>query len=64
MDLHELYVGCRTYRRFTQEPVPEAVVREALENARIASAGKNAQSLRYIAVTSPEGVRDMQPLVK
>ena len=64
MDLHELYLGCRTYRRFTQEPVPEAVIREALENARIASCGKNAQTLRYIAVTSPEGVRDMQPLVK
>lgn len=64
MDLHELYVGCRTYRRFTQEAVPEEVIRDALENARIASAGKNAQSLRYIAVTSSEGVRDMQPLVK
>ena len=64
MDLHELYVGCRTYRRFTQEPVPEAVIREALENARIASCGRNAQPLRYIAVTSAEGVRDMQPLVK
>ena len=29
MDLHELYVGCRTYRRFTQEPVGEEIVREA-----------------------------------
>ncbi len=64
MDLHELYLGCRTYRRYTQEAVPESVIREALENARIASCGKNAQTLRYIAVTSPEGVRDMQPLVK
>lgn len=64
MELHELYLGCRTYRRFTQEPVPGAVIREALENARIASSGKNAQPLRYIAVTSPEAVRDMQPLVK
>ncbi len=64
MDLHELYVGCRTYRRFTQEPVGEEIVREALENARIGSSGKNAQPLRYVAVTSPEAVRDMQPLVK
>ncbi len=64
MDLHELYVGCRTYRRFTREEVPEGVIREALENARIASSGRNAQSLRYVAVTSPEAVRDMQPLVK
>ena len=64
MDLHELYVGCRTYRRFTQEPVGEEIVREALENARIGSSAKNAQPLRYIAVMSPEAVRDMQPLVK
>jgi nitroreductase len=64
MDLHELYVGCRTYRRFTQEPVGEEIIREALENARIGSSGKNAQPLRYVAVTSPEAVRDMQPLVK
>ncbi len=64
MDLHELYVGCRTYRRFIREPVPESVICEALENARIASSGRNAQSLRYLAITSPEGVRDMQPLVK
>ena len=64
MDLHELYVGCRTYRRFTQEPVGEEIVLEALENARIGSSAKNAQPLRYIAVTSPEAVRDMQPLVK
>ncbi len=64
MDLHELYLGCRSYRRFTQEPVDGGVIREALENARIASSGRNAQPLRYIAVTSPEGVRDMQPLVK
>ena len=64
MDLHELYVGCRTYRRFTQEQVPESVIREALENARIASCGKNAQTLRYLAVTSTAAVRDLQGLVK
>lgn len=64
MDLHGLYVGCRTYRRFTQEPVEEAIIREALENARIGSSAMNAQPLRYVAVTSSEAVRDMQPLVK
>ncbi len=64
MNLSELYVGCRTYRRFTQEPVPESVLRACLENARIASAGKNAQTLAYICVKSPEAVAKMQPLVR
>ncbi len=64
MNLSELYVGCRTYRRFTQEAIPEDVLRSCLENARIASAGKNAQTLRYVCVRSPEAVAAMQPLVK
>ena len=64
MDLHEMLIGCRTYRRFMQEPVDEAVIREALENARIGSSGANAQPLYYYAVTSPEMVKAMQPLVK
>ncbi len=37
MDLNELMKGCRTYRRFLQEPVDETVIRECLENARTAS---------------------------
>ena len=64
MTLSELYVGCRTYRRFTQEAVPESVLRSCLENARVSSTGKNAQTLRFICVKSPEMVAKMQPLVK
>jgi nitroreductase len=63
-ELNELMQGCRTYRRFLQEPVEEAVIREMLENARIASSARNDQPLYYYAVTSPEKVRAMQPLVK
>ena len=64
MNLNELYTGCRTYRRFEQEPVEESVLREALENARISSSAANMQPLYYIAVTSEEMVKAMQPLVK
>lgn len=64
MDLNELIIGCRTYRRFKQEPVDEAVIREALENARIGSSGRNGQPLYYYAVTSKDKVKAMQPLVK
>ena len=63
-ELSELMKGCRTYRRFLQDPVDDAVIREALENARIANSARNDQPLYYYAVTSPEKVRAMQPLVK
>ena len=64
MELDELMKTCRTYRRFFQEPVPEEVIREALENARIGSNGANRQPLYYYAVTSREKVEAMQPLLK
>ena len=64
MELNELLRGCRTYRRFLQEPVEEAVVREALDNARTATSAANLQPLYYVAVTGEETVKAMQPLVK
>ena len=56
------YQGMRTYRRFLQEPVPEAVLGEMMENVRIASCAKNDQPLIYTVVRSPELVKAMQPL--
>ena len=64
MELHELMKGCRTYRRFLQDPVDESIIREALENARIGSSGANLQPLYYYAVTKEETVKAMQPLLK
>ena len=64
MELDQLFLLCRSYRRFKQQPVEEAVIRRALENARISSSARNAQPLRYVAVTSPEMVRKMQPTMK
>ena len=63
MNLKELYTGCRTYRRFTQDQIPEEVIREALENARISNSARNAQPLYYYAVTSKEMVDAMQPFL-
>lgn len=64
MTLSELYAGCRTYRRFEQRPLPDGLLHAMLENARIASTGGNAQTLRFIAVQNTELVAQMQPLVK
>ena len=63
MALSELYIGCRTYRRFKQDPIPDELIHAMLENARIANCGMNAQTLRYVCVKSPEAVAKMQPLV-
>ena len=63
MDTSELFRLCRSYRRFTQKPVPEDLIIQAVENARIASSASNQQVLRYVIVKSPEMVAAMQPLV-
>ena len=64
MNMHDIQLGCRTYRRFLQDPVPEEVLRYALENARIANSASNKQPLRYYAVNRSETLERMQPLVR
>lgn len=53
MDFHTLCIGCRTYRRFRQKQIPEEILDELLENARIASSAMNGQPLRYVLVKKP-----------
>lgn len=64
MDIMELMRGCRTYRRFAQKQVPEDVIEEILEAARIASCSANRQSLRYLVVNKPEDTDKVFDLVK
>lgn len=63
MQLAELYKTCRTYRRFTQKPVPAELVRGLVDVARQRSCGRNGQVLRYVSVTTPKNVKAMQPLL-
>lgn len=63
MEMLEFLRSRRTYRRFEQRPVEEAVVRDLLEAARIASCGANRQTLKYAVVQSPEMVAKMNTLV-
>ena len=60
MDFHTLCTGCRTYRRFKQKQIPEEILDELLENARIANSAMNGQPLRYVFVKTPEAVRKIQ----
>ena len=61
MDFNELCLGCRTYRRFEQKEIPEEILTELLENARVANSVMNGQVLRYVLVKSQETVKKLQP---
>ena len=54
----------RTYRRFTQKPVPPDVAHDIVEAVRLSSCGANRQAVRLVMVQSPELVAKVQPLVK
>ncbi len=62
MELMELLTTRRTYRRFDQSrPLPEEVVSDINESIRIASSARNAQELRFVAVTDPAKVEEIFP---
>ena len=64
MNVMELLASRRTYRRFAQKPVPQAVVDDIVEAVRLSSCGANRQAVRLVVVQSPEMVAKVQPLVK
>jgi len=55
----------RTYRRFDESrSIPDAVVTDMKNAARLASCGMNRQSLRYIYVRTPEVVNRVFEITK
>lgn len=63
MTMTELALACRTYRRFTQDEVPQELLAMMVENARISNSAMNQQPLRYAVVRDPELVAGMQPFL-
>lgn len=59
MELMELLKTRRTYRRFRQEPVADAIIDEILLAARYASSAANKQPLCYVVVRSPQKVQEV-----
>jgi len=53
-DVWEALSTARTIRRFTDEPVPDAVLARCLEAATWAPSGANAQEWRFVVLRSPE----------
>ena len=52
--MQEVIRARRTVRRFQRKPVPEAVMLDVLEAARLSPTGTNAQPLRFIGILNAE----------
>jgi len=62
MTTYEAMLARRTIRRFTQQPIDPEILKKAVNVARLAPMGVNAQSLKFVVVTTPalvEGVFDL-----
>jgi nitroreductase len=62
MELTEAMRCAPTSRRFRSEPVPAAILREALEAARFAPSGGNRQGWRVVAVSDADTRRALRDL--
>ena len=59
MDMMELMKTRRTYRRFTQDPVPQNVLDDILLSTRYSSSAANRQPLRFIVINEPAKVAEV-----
>lgn len=64
MELMNLLATRRTYRRFTQDAVPQAVVDDIIDALRLSSSGMNRQSARLLIVEKPADVAKANSFVK
>lgn len=64
MDVMQVLSTRRTFRAFTQQPVPADVLADILEAGRTASCGANRQSLRFVVAQKPEDVAKLCELTK
>ena len=55
METREAIRGRRTVRRFTQTPIPEAILDELLDLARLAPSAANLQPLEFLLVDEAAG---------
>lgn len=63
MELMELLMTRRTYRRFEQNhPIPPHVLEDILQAARLASSACNLQPLHYLVIQSPQKTEQIFPM--
>jgi nitroreductase len=63
MDLYDVMRTTFAARQFTDEAVPDAVIRRILDNARFAPSGGNRQPWRVIVVRDPATREALVPLI-
>ena len=51
--IYESIIARRTIRKFTQQPVPTAVLTQCVDAARLSPSGANSQPLKYFVVNDP-----------
>ncbi len=64
MDLMQLLTTRRTYRRFTQEAIPQNVIDDIIDALRLSSSGMNRQAARLLIIEKPADVANANKLVK
>lgn len=64
MELYDVMRTTYAAREFTDEPVPDAVLRKILENARFAPSGGNRQGWKVIVVRDANTRRQLVPLIE
>ncbi len=62
--MNSLFTSRRSIRKFTNEPVPEIVLLNALEAARLSPTGNNLQPLRFTAIRTKSLVEAIFPCTK
>lgn len=59
--LDQLFVAARTYNKWLDRPVDEALLRELYELAKLAPTSANSQPMRLVFVTSDEAKARLKP---
>jgi 3-hydroxypropanoate dehydrogenase len=59
--LAQLFTGGRTHNAFTNKPVPESLLREALDLAKMGPTSANQQPLRVLFLRSKEAKERLRP---
>ncbi|MEL7658168.1 MAG: nitroreductase family protein [Bacillota bacterium] len=54
MEFNEVITKRRSIRKFTNEPIPDSLIRELMDAGRLAPSGLNIQPWRYVVVKSEE----------
>ena len=64
MSIYDLIAGRRTIRKFRQKEIPYSQIEKYINAARLAPSAANRQPLKYAAVVSGNGVKEVLKSVK